>query len=78
VASITVNGATQTVLFKWTDTGTGIGEYFAFTDGTKFLGQGLTSSQTGTFAEQVTVAAGTPVTVLACNAAGSCATQQAM
>jgi hypothetical protein len=78
VAQVTVTGATQTVLFKWTDTGSGLGEYFAFTDGTKFLGQGLTSSATGSFAEELTVPTGTLVTVMACNTAGVCASQAAM
>jgi hypothetical protein len=76
--ALTITGATETVLAKWNDTNLGVGEYFAFLDGMKFLGQGLTSSQTGSFAETLTLPAGTQVTFLVCNATGSCQSQKAM
>lgn len=76
IGSVTavVNGANKTVIAKWTDTNA-VGQYFSFTDGTKFLNQGLTSSLTGSFAEEVTVPATTIVTFFACDATGSCASQ---
>lgn len=72
------NGATETVLAKWTDTNLGIGQQFSFSDGVKFRGQGLTSSAIGIFAEELTVQAGTPITFTVCNATGVCASQAAM
>lgn len=72
-----INGSTETILAKWSDSNP-VGQYFAFTDGAKFLGQGLTSSLTGTFAQQLTVPIGTVVTFLACDTMGSCASQKAM
>jgi hypothetical protein len=70
----TVNGANKTVVARWTDTNA-VGQYFSFTDGTKFLNQGLTSSLTGSFAEEVVVPATTTITFFACDATGSCASQ---
>jgi hypothetical protein len=78
VASVTVNGATETVLFKWTDTGSGLGEEYAFSDGAKFLSGGFTSSLTESFAEEWTGPVGTSIIVRACNAAGICQSQAAM
>ena len=75
--AITTNGTNETILAQWTDT-SGTQQHFAFTDGNLFRGQGITSSLTGTFAETLTVPAGTQITFIVCNAAGMCANQKAM
>ena len=72
-----INGANETILAKWTDT-SNTQQHFSFTDGNLFRGQGITSSLTGTFAETLTVPAGTPITFLVCTAQGNCASQKAM
>ena len=75
--AMNINGANETILAKWTDT-SGTQQHFSFTDGNLFRGQGITSSLTGTFAETLTVPAGTPITFLVCTAQGNCASQKAM
>lgn len=73
---INPNG-TETVLAKWTDS-SGTQQDFRFSDGSKFVSQGLTSSLTGSFAQTFTGPAGTAITFIACNSQGSCASQKAM
>jgi len=75
--SLNVNGANETILARWTDT-SNTQQHYAFTDGQLYRGQGLTSSASGSFAETLTVPAGTPITFLVCNAEGTCASQKAM
>lgn len=68
---------TQTVVAKWTDTNL-IQQYFAFTNGSLFLAQGLTSSSTGSFAEEWTGPTTTTVTFIAVDAVGESASQKVM
>jgi len=74
--AMNITGTTQTVVAKWSDT-SGTEQEFRFSDGNLFVAQGLTSSATGSFAEQWVGPAGTPITFIACNAKGSCASQAA-
>lgn len=79
IGSVAMNttGGVETALAKWSDT-SGTQQSFFFTDGSKVIAQGLTSSLTGTFAEQWK---GTPTSTVwftVCNSVGACATQKAM
>lgn len=74
--ALTTTGNTETVLARWTDT-SGTQQDFRFSNGALFIAQGLTSSQNGVFAERWTGPAGTPITFIACNATGQCASQAA-
>lgn len=75
--AILINGNQQTVTAKWTDDSGTQQDYF-FSDGTKVLNRGLTSSASGTFAQQVKTAVGVPVRFTACNSVGDCMSQVAM
>lgn len=74
VAKTILPDGTQQVLAKWSDDTPGVGQIFTFSDGSKFLNQGFTSSQTGTFAEVYKGPAIAKTVFTVCNTAGACVT----
>lgn len=75
--AMNVTGGVETIVARWNDTNL-VGESFFFSDGTRILNQGLTSSANGAFAELFTGPSGVPIYFTVCNSAGQCASQQAM
>lgn len=78
LAQLIINSdGTENVLAKWTDA-PGLGEIFHFSDGTKWLGQGLIAgSNVTSFAQTLPVSSGTAIWVEVCNPV-ACSSQQAM
>jgi len=75
--ALSTTGGVETAVAKWSDT-SGTQQSFFFTDGNKVIAQGLTSSLTGTFAEQWKGTPTSTVLFTVCNSVGQCATQKAM
>jgi hypothetical protein len=73
---INPNGS-ETFTAKWSDTNTSAEQTYSFSNGTQIINQGLTSSLTGTFAEEVTVPNGTAIVFLVSDAMGAQAEQAA-
>lgn len=78
IKSVTMNlsGGKETILAQWNND-SGAAQHFSFSDGKNFLGQGLIGPASGSFAETLTVAAGTTVIFSVDDASGQTARQQA-